>query len=59
MAEYRILKDDETLQEGDQYLQHGHWRDTVCAGDTVAHNGVHVFDYRREVDHGRSTAENQ
>lgn len=59
MTEHRLLGDKEILQQGDQYQWHGKWCDTKCAGDTVAENGTHVFDYRREVDHGRSTAENQ
>jgi len=59
MTEYRILRDDEILQQGDQYKWHGQWIYTDQVGKIVAENGTHVFDYRREVDRGRSTAENQ
>jgi len=59
MTEYRLLGDKEILQKGDQYKWHGKWIETDQVGRTVAENGTRVFDYRREVDHGRSTAENQ
>lgn len=55
---YRKLNDTEVLQEGDEYLYHGLWVKTTQAGQTVAVNGQHVFDYRRqEPDDARTTRE--
>lgn len=55
---YRMLKDNEFIEEGDEYLYHGQWVKTTQAGQTVAVNGIHVFDYRRqEQDDARTTRE--